>query len=337
MICRVTSRQLDDIFDEASRKLTPLLQDLTDLRGDANACESAYQDWSASMHGFFESAAAIQTVASDVAGSAIEEEDEDEELGHAADEDGPHSESLSFNLFDTAPRSHRAGKGSSKASAKSKANPKRAVKSPVPVSRRTNPMLLDTSAPGFDFNAKAEDAAPSSATGPVDPQPQVAPKLKLPKKQAEAIKKAEDLLGKANANFTSEVIWNNKLRRRLLDAAIKSLTQVQNQLLNFVDECEDAKILVDNINDFCDSATARFDALSTLRASPFFYLEPANLDDAMFEVFLAMSVPLLGNLVQHIGAEALKCIDQDCGCFAKLCAVSLYGSLCRQAFSQIEL
>ena len=38
---------------------------------------------------------------------------------------------------------------------------------------------------------------------------------------------------------------------------------------------------------FCDSATARFDALSTLRASPFFYLEPANLDDAMFEVFLA--------------------------------------------------
>ena len=177
------------------RKLTSLLQDWTDLRGDANACESAYQDWSASMHGFFESAAAIQTVASDVAGSAIEEEDEDEELGHAADEDGPHSESLSFNLFDTAPRSHRAGKESSKASAKSKANAKPAVKSPVPVSRRTNPMLLDTSA---HFNAKAEDAAPSSATGPVDPQPQVAPKLKLPKKQAEAIKKAEDLLGKAN-------------------------------------------------------------------------------------------------------------------------------------------
>eukprot|EP00435_Cladocopium_sp_Y103_P047898 s1190_g14.t1 len=133
----------------------------------------------------------------------------------------------------------------------------------------------------------------------------------LQRKQLEALQKAQDLFNKTKPTLTDEEIWNNSTRRRVIDAAIKSLTTADGALLPIVDTYKPAEELSRAITAWCDNLEVRFTLLSSFRPAPFQYLAAGNLDDTTFNQLLAMQNTMLSTLITHVASAALKGIEQD--------------------------
>lgn len=144
--------------------------------------------------------------------------------------------------------------------------------------------------------AETQSTPPPSATRP----------LKVAKKTQDLISKARAALDKNKLALTNDAIWQGKIRRLSIDAALKSLGSCATQLLT-VAGVPEAESLGDEITCFCAFLDIKFEAIAQFRQNPLSLLSvPSPLAIEQFDALLSMDVPFLSGLLLHVAAECLK-------------------------------
>lgn len=134
----------------------------------------------------------------------------------------------------------------------------------------------------------------------------------LQKKQVQAMNKAQETLNRVKAETEDAVIWNNNIRRRVIEAHLKSLANANAGLLSLVEKYKPAGDLSSEITTFMDMLNTRFEVLTSFRTSPLQMLEEP-MDDKTFGALMQMQTSVVSTLVTHIATCALKGLDQDFG------------------------
>ena len=179
------------------------------------------------------------------------------------------------------------------------------------------------------FGDNAEDAAPEVAVDEEEDEPipptsrkgkgkgKRVPKEKtgaetnMSKKNATLLAKAHATFEKTRENHTDANLWNNKVRERAVNAAIKTLNGLSTQLLTIQGNAE-ASALCEKINAWCDDIEPRFKVISSIRKDAVQFAK--SVDDTNEKVLKSMTVTTLSTLLLHTAAECLKIgIDNDDG------------------------
>ena len=137
-----------------------------------------------------------------------------------------------------------------------------------------------------------------------------APVLVQNKKVIETMREARELFSKHSDTFADAAIWNNKTRKRTLDAATKALSTHAGSLLATNDE--EAALLSQEITAWCDKVELRFDALSGVRSSPLDFVGDVTGDGLAqkLETLQNMSVPILSTVILSVAGDCLKLLDK---------------------------
>lgn len=220
--------------------------------------------------------------------------------------------SLSFDVFDEDPRSSqpvpkgKGGKGT---------GPRVMAKGQVPEIDPADFVEDDVGDGGQDFEMPNAGGKKGRGRGRGPKGQGKGPKGQLPeflqKKQIQAMNKAQETLNKVKTETEDALIWNNNIRRRVIEAHLKSLVNANAGLLPLVEKYTPAGDLSSEITTFMDVLNTRFEVLTSFRTSPFQMLEP--MDDKTFGALIQMQTSVLSTLVTHIATCALKGLEQDFG------------------------
>lgn len=174
-------------------------------------------------------------------------------------------------------------------------------------SQRNNKRSLNP----FTASPKRTAKSPRVQTKPFDEDaPSERLSVKGGKKKADALQRASDAWQKITPVWSTQRIWRDKLRKRAMEAAVKSLDGAASNLLPYVDTCSDAATLREKISQYTTDLVPRFELLAKLRQNPFLLVDtPAGEHD--FEILVNMSTAMLTNLLLFVSSEAVKGVDQD--------------------------
>ena len=131
---------------------------------------------------------------------------------------------------------------------------------------------------------------------------------KLSKKAQDTVKKATDAFAKHKETFADSNIWTNRTRRRILEAAIKSLSGLANQLLAL--NSDNAESLSREITEWADRAEVRFDALARVRSMTLDYVEADVVPEESLQPLRELGVAMLSNVILFVAGECLKAMDK---------------------------
>lgn len=267
-------------------------------RGDAEACEDVVSSFREKMARGFGSVKSIDEAKQNVrrwADSEAESEAKGELVSPAADAHTEREEAkrLKFDIFDENPASSstRSLKRTTAPAGPTIPNPPSPKHIPSPKRRRTTLPKPDLTQTG---GQESQDIAG------------------LTKKDLDVQRKADETFTKTKLSFSSEEIWNKKLRKRAIDAAVKSMNGHISALLPLMSKSSKASDLSSEIQLWTDDLQKRFDFLQSIRSDPFHFVDN-KMTAAEMEVVLAMNMPMVNNLILQSAAEAAKGLDQDSG------------------------
>ncbi|CAE7824581.1 unnamed protein product, partial [Symbiodinium sp. CCMP2456] len=269
----------------------------TGIMGDLEAWEEVYEQASGSMQSLADQVGSIDNVRQRLALKA-DDSDAADSLIEALPAPSESKElRMRFGLFD--------GPGSDQGQPPA-INPKgsgrsKPVKNLAPTS--SNP------AEGSKRQRKALGADGNTRPPPADSSAP-APGPNKTTKTLELMRKAREVLQKQDVAFSDNSIWGSKLRKRALDAAVKSLSSQAALLLATNDT--DAINLSTQLNEWCDHAEIRFEALQAVRNKPLEVAGAASEEMAVhMETLKNMQVPMLSNIILHVAGECLKSLDKE--------------------------
>lgn len=260
--------------------------------GDAAACETLFQERNRSYQGLVQGQTTMDGVR-----KMVEAYKQSGPGGSDGDKTpvGKASSSLNFSLFASGLEQSPA---ISSASGKSPA-PKKAKKDVADCEiESVDSWLVPPSDP---------DAEASQPSQPEEPKQQKRGKPKAAaaaaKKYDELILKADTALKKNRETFSDAALWNSKMRPRVKEAAVKTLTALSTQLLTVSGDPE-ADNLCEAINAWCNGIEARFETITSIRKDA--VAMAAHPSPEAIEVLKSMNVTNLSALLLHTGAECLK-------------------------------
>ncbi|CAE7941428.1 unnamed protein product [Symbiodinium necroappetens] len=128
------------------------------------------------------------------------------------------------------------------------------------------------------------------------------------KKAKELITKATEALAKHKDTFSDSNVWTNRTRRRILEAAIKSLSNLANQLLALNTDAADS--LSRDITEWADRAEVRFDSLARVRSMTLDYAEIESVAEEHLQPLRELGVAMLSNVILFVAGECLKHMEK---------------------------
>ncbi|CAE7467270.1 unnamed protein product, partial [Symbiodinium microadriaticum] len=273
------------------RSGTTKRQEDNEIMGDLEACENVYEQASSSMERLADQVCNIDTVRQTLALKADDSDAADSLIQALPAPSDSKELRMRFGLFDAPDNDQgQAALSGSKGSGRGKP-----------------PSKHPTTSRDSAGSAKRQrtDGVPPPADGGALPS---APNQT--RKTLETMRKAREALQKQDVTFADTSIWGSKLRRRALDAAVKSLSTHAATLLATNDT--DAVMLSTQISEWCSKAETRFEALQAARTKP---LEVAGTASEEMTVHMDtlknMQVPMLSNIILHIAGECLKSADKE--------------------------
>ena len=285
-------------------------QEDLDINGDADACDSQFMAARAAFSSMVEGVTDIETSRAMAISNAEPDAETVSESGGtptcaAADEAGDKLQAkMSFDVFDAQPSAPTNLIPEPKPK-RQKANPKR---TPQMRAAPASPSSVASNAQGLLGDAMASPhTKPQDEMRSVNPakEMQMIPHDGANKKTNELMKRAREAFEKHQDAFADAKIWGNKMKRRPLESAIKSLNGMASSLL----ACNHppADDLSVAITSWCDNAEVRFDALAKVRSSPLEFLDAC---ETALEPLKALDPPMISNVILFVAGECLKGLDK---------------------------
>ena len=173
--------------------------------------------------------------------------------------------------------------------------------------------LLQPREPLQPAEAKNQDSVPPPITPRAAPPavdrltpPSAQRPTKMAKKTEDLLKKAQQTLDKNQKALTDEAIWQGKVRRRSIDAALKALSACTTQLLT-VAGVPEAEMLGNEITSFSNTIDVRFEVISSFRQAPLSWMSSLSAsNEEHMKILYGLDIPFLSSLLLHVAAESLK-------------------------------
>ena len=172
---------------------------------------------------------------------------------------------------------------------------------PAPASVTPEPKPRRRKAPATAGRSSGA-ASPTQARSRSPPPGFAAPS----KKVQDLITKTNDVFSKHRETYSDESMWANKIRKRTLDAATKSLSTLASQLL--LCNHPEAGDLSTSVANWCDAAERRHQSLASVRSGPLEYVEEIGVEK--LEPLRQLAVPMLSNIILHVAGECLKLLEK---------------------------
>lgn len=272
-------------------------------RGDAEAAEEVLQEFKDKLSRSVSGAKSIEEAVKNVkkwADSEAESEKEEAPTPSNPLVEDISKKGLTFDIFDQAPQQ------------------------PSGSARKRGPQL-----PGSPIK-RADGLSGLSGSPQGNPRPRQIPRRTVPvperrkekepeqnsdpkaltKKESESLMKAYDAFAKMKGALSPDQIWNSKLRKRQIDAGVKTMNGHVSSLVTILDKSSEASELTSLINKWTDDVVKQFTLLQAIRSSPFSVVD-TKLEAGDMELLLSLSMPLLNNLIMHVAGEAARGLDQD--------------------------
>ncbi|CAE7843149.1 unnamed protein product [Symbiodinium necroappetens] len=268
-------------------------QEDEDLRGNRKVCE---QTFAQSLDGHRAMLRGVTDVGTSRAramryGQMDDEDDVQSEAPTADDGSQCGAGGMQFGVFDSNPAS---------SSAADKPKLKKPRTNKTPPGHSNHPRQLSP--------PRSEPPLQGSLPAPFRPtDPPVNPRGS--KKAKELMSKATEALTKHKETFSDSSIWTNRTRRRVLEAAIKSLSNLANQLLTLNNDA--AEGLSREITEWADQAEIRFDSLARVRSATLDYAEIEGVAEEHLQPLRELGVAMLSNVILFVAGECLKHMEKD--------------------------
>ena len=273
-------------------------QEDSEVAGDLEGCEKVYEQASSSMQSLADQVCSIEAVRENLALKAGES-DAGESLLQALPPPGePQNLRMRFGLFDMPAETDQAA-----SSVNPGARPGGRAKQVHKLASQSMNPLGSTKRPR---RSGSPDATPMSSIDlPGNPAG-----ASQTKKTLEIMRKARETLQKQDAALSDNAMWGSKIRKRVVDAAVKALSNHAATLLATNDH--EAAMLSSQINEWCDKAEIRFQALQAVRSRPLEFAGTAADEMVVhMETLKTMQVPMLSNIILYVAGECLKLLDKD--------------------------
>lgn len=288
-------------------------QDHTDCQGDATACEAVFKESERKHSAMLKQKPSLKSLQSFV--SSVNQGEGQHETAS-----GPSSSSmmmedvepvrLDFDLFedpDAEPQPPKPMPGMFAQNQKGFEHPRarlsRSEALPENVKGRERFQQWSVaSAPATPLPEELEVRTPGSSSGaPGEAEPEI------PKKHNDLLEKAQGALNKYEESLSDYNLWANKVKKRPVQTAVKSLRSYMDQLSSV--NHPRATELTDRITDFSEGLEPKFEMFADLRGQPLKFA--GDMPEEMLEMISKFPYSLVSSLILFVAQECLKELDKD--------------------------